>query len=375
MESDHKGLPSFITQLNALITNMRLYAADHPQSKRYLTAACQDILNILQIRREVKLLLIGDDIVVDDQPIQSDSANLIKFQHILREHGVESIVFSRDLTKEEFQSFAENLSNTEGKTLHSSHSIKIGKVALKVGSKKPEEISENNENLSAIKALRDKRYDTIKELYFDAQHHKKFDIKGVDDIIQAFIKGFTDGLNPLGLLAPLKSADEYTFTHVINVCILTMGLAEALGFSGKHLYNIGVASMLHDVGKLFIPSKIIDKPDRLTEKERSIIETHSIQGARYILRLDNIPKIAVLGALEHHIKYDGSGYPNIKGGWKTNIVSQMITISDVFDALRSRRSYSDPKPMAMIFRILNDEKGTTFNPFLVDTFMKIIMKS
>ncbi len=191
-------------------------------------------------------------------------------------------------------------------------------------------------------------------------------------MLKAFIKGFSKGLPPMALLAILKSADEYTFTHVINVCILTMSQAESLGFKGEYLYQIGIASVLHDVGKLFVPEEIIRKPDMLTREERSIIETHTIKGAKYILNLENIPKLAVLGAMEHHIKYNGSGYPLIRGGWQPNIVSQMIAIADVFDALRSRRSYSEPKSLELIKQILQQEKGTTFNPFLVDNFLKLI---
>jgi len=170
----------------------------------------------------------------------------------------------------------------------------------------------------------------------------------------------------------LKSIDEYTFTHVINVCILTMSQAESLGFSGEHLYQIGVASVMHDAGKLFIPEEILNKPGKLSEKERAIIETHTTKGARYIIGLENIPRIAVLGALEHHIKYDGTGYPSIRRKWNPNLVSQMIAIADVFDALRSRRSYSEPKSTEQIIKILIEEKGSAFNPFLVDHFIKLI---
>ena len=231
---------------------------------------------------------------------------------------------------------------------------------------------DENEKIESLREIRDAKLDEIKSLYGSAQRHRKIDIRGVDDMIKAFIQGFTYGINPLGLMASLKSSDEYTFTHVVNVCILTMGQAEALGFGGNQLYQIGVASMLHDVGKLFIPDEIINKPGRLTEEERSVVESHTTQGARYLLRIDHIPKLAVLGAIEHHIRYDGTGYPSFSGGWKPNIVSQMIAVSDVFDALRSRRVYSEPKPADFVFNVLNKEKGKAFNPFLVNNFMKMI---
>jgi HD-GYP domain-containing protein (c-di-GMP phosphodiesterase class II) len=234
------------------------------------------------------------------------------------------------------------------------------------------QLADKNEKIQPIREVHDEKLNEIKELYHTAQRYKRIDIRGVDDIIKAFVQGFTHGINPLGLMASLKSSDEYTFTHVVNVCILTMAQSEALGFEGNYLYKIGVASLLHDVGKLFIPEEIINKPGKLTDEERSVIETHTIKGARYLLRIVNIPKLAVLGAIEHHIKFDGTGYPSFGSGWKTNIVSQMIAISDVFDALRSRRVYSEPKPEDLIFKILKEEKGKTFNPFLVNNFFKII---
>ena len=231
---------------------------------------------------------------------------------------------------------------------------------------------EEKESLEELMEVRDLKYSEIKQLYHSMKAQKQVDVRGVDDMIKSFIKGFAHGLNPINLLASMKSADEYTFTHVVNVCILTMSQAESLGFKGKHLYQIGIASALHDVGKLFIPDEIISKPGKLTQNERKIIEGHSVKGARYILRMKEIPKLAVLGALEHHIRYDGTGYPELKGEWQPNIVSQMISIADVFDAMRSRRPYQEPKPMALILKILEEEKWTTFNPALVDNFFNLI---
>jgi hypothetical protein len=103
-----------------------------------------------------------------------------------------------------------------------------------------------------------------------------------------------------------------------------MSLAESLGFSGENLHQMGVASLLHDVGKIFIPEEILNKPGKLSQDERAIIETHTVKGARYLLGLEGIPKLAVISAFEHHLKYDGSGYPSIKGGWTPNIASQII---------------------------------------------------
>jgi response regulator RpfG family c-di-GMP phosphodiesterase len=85
-----------------------------------------------------------------------------------------------------------------------------------------------------------------------------------------------------------------------------------------------------------------------------------------------MPKLAFISALEHHVRYDGSGYPDMQSGWRPNIVSQMIAVSDMFDAMRSRRPYQEPKPDGLIIKILLEESGTSFNPYLVQSFLRIV---
>ena len=135
---------------------------------------------------------------------------------------------------------------------------------------------------------------------------------------------------------------------------------------------MGVASLLHDVGKIFIPEEILNKPGKLSQEERAIVETHTVKGARYLLGLEGIPKLAFISALEHHLKYDGSGYPSIKGGWTPNIASQIICVADVFDAMRSKRSYQEAMPLTRIEEVLRNGSGTSFNPQLVDHFLKLV---
>jgi HD-GYP domain-containing protein (c-di-GMP phosphodiesterase class II) len=366
----------FISHFNASVNNIRLYSMDHPQVKNYISTAYTILVDIFRIKKEMTLLLIDNDLVVDNTPIRSAGAHIVQFVSILKESGIERITLVAGLTGNDFSSFVREFASSDDSVIRSSQFIKLGKIDVKVKKEAADAMptlsEEEKENLEELMEIRDLKYSELKQLYHNMKAQKQVDVRGVDDMIKSFIKGFAHGLNPINLLASIKSADEYTFTHVVNVCILTMSQAESLGFKEKHLYQIGIASALHDVGKLFIPDEIISKPGKLTQNERKIIEGHSVKGARYILRMKEIPKLAVLGALEHHIRYDGTGYPELKGEWEPNIASQMIAIADVFDAMRSRRPYQEPKPMDLILQVLEKEKGTTFNPVLVDNFFNLI---
>ena len=108
----------------------------------------------------------------------------------------------------------------------------------------------------------------------------------------------------------------------------------ALGIDGQLLHDIGLAAMLHDMGKLFLPEEVLTKPGKLDEKEWELMKLHPVRGAQYLLSTPGVPQLAVITAYEHHMNYDLSGYPQVPQGWRQHLCSQMTTISDFFDALR-----------------------------------------
>lgn len=374
----HQDMVQLISDLNAAINNINMYSTEHPQAKRYLDTAYQNLSDILRINKKITLLAIDENLIADNFSLKASGPHLTQFIRILKDSAIERLTFISGLPKTNFMDLILFLAAGESKPIRSNEFIKVGKIDLKVheasAGKLTSSSKEQDEQLQKLIELRDIKFYELKTLYQEIKQNKAMDIREVENMIKAFIGGFARGLNPLGLLASLKSSDEYTFTHVVNVCILTVIQAESLGIDGQHLCNIGIASVLHDVGKLFIPQEILNKPGALTQAERKVIESHTVLGAQYLLRMKDIPHLAVLGALEHHLKYDKSGYPKLPAAWKPNIASQMITVADVFDALRSRRSYSEPMSRGLAMKILTEEKGTTFHPILVDNFLKLITR-
>lgn len=382
-ESDlHAELGQVLAQLNAAVTNTSLYSPTHPQVAQYIEKAHTLLQNLLRIKPDITVMLIGDDLVADQRPLPAGSGYVANFVRIMKKKSIERLSFIDGMQKAELQELIRELAASDATSVRSSAGIKLGKVELRI--KADEELPGGGDGSSApgdppeafkeLLALTTSELDELKEVYLSAKKHRKIDVRGIDDMVKGFVKGFRQEINPLTLLASLKSSHEYTFTHVTNVCILTMSQAEGLGFSGEHLHQIGVASLLHDIGKIFMPDEILSKPGMLTPEERRTIETHTVKGARYLMGIEGIPKLAILAALEHHQKFDGSGYPSIKGGWTPNITSQMISVADVFDAMRSRRSYQEPLPPEKIEGVLMKGKGTSFNPVLVDRFLSMIKR-
>ncbi len=374
----HEGISRVIAQFTAAITNTGLYSPAHPQVAQYVERAYSVLTDLLRLRPEITIILVGDDLVAEGRPLPVSGAYVQNFVRIMKKKAVGRVTFLPGLPRTELQALIQDLASPDSVSVKSSPYIKLGKVELRVkedtGQQTLSSPDVSAEDMSALLSLNAAELDELKELYFNIKRHRRLDVRGVDEIVTGFIKSFRQEINPMGLLANIKSVHEYTFTHVTNVGILTMSQAESLGFKGDHLHQIGVASLLHDVGKLFIPDEILSKVGVLTPEERKVIETHTVKGARYLMGLDGIPKLAVLAALEHHLKYDGTGYPSIKGGWRPNIVSQMISIADVFDAMRSKRSYQDAMPLEKIEEVLRKGSGTSFNPKLVEHFLRLIKR-
>ena len=169
-------------------------------------------------------------------------------------------------------------------------------------------------------------------------------------------------------LLQLRQFDEYTTTHSLNVSVLSMGLAEWLGLSGRDVRAIGVAGLLHDLGKVTIPKEILNKPGDFTDQEREVMNSHSAEGARMILTSDQQLDLAAAVAYEHHIMIDGGGYPSLRYPRDCHFASKLVHVCDVYDALRTNRPYRAPWPAQKVMAYIDEKSGTEFDGAMAHAF-------
>jgi putative nucleotidyltransferase with HDIG domain len=176
-----------------------------------------------------------------------------------------------------------------------------------------------------------------------------------------------DALIPL---IRLQSHDAYTVTHITNVAVLSMALASALGFSAEFVHDSGTAALLHDVGKLKVPPDVLSSPTRLTESQIVLMKRHPEDGARMLMGTDQLPELAAVVAFEHHLQFDGGGYPAVPAGWKTHIGSEITHVADVYDALRSDRPYRQGLAAETAAQMMNADSGRVFDPYVLKVFFE-----
>jgi HD-GYP domain-containing protein (c-di-GMP phosphodiesterase class II) len=184
-----------------------------------------------------------------------------------------------------------------------------------------------------------------------------------------------DDTNLMSLTA-IKSFDEYTFAHSVNVCILSVALGGRLGLSKKNLSELGYAALFHDIGKVRIPLEILNKPRELNEEEWKQMREHPVLGVKALLSrraLDKFSLRAMVVAFEHHLKVDLSGYPQLSLKKDLNLFTRIVTIADVYDSMTSGRVYARmPLTPDVALKKMMDEAGKTFDPVLLKVFMNML---
>jgi putative nucleotidyltransferase with HDIG domain len=190
----------------------------------------------------------------------------------------------------------------------------------------------------------------------------------VDGLAQAVVQN----RSALMALTALKDYDNYTFTHMVNVSILTMAQARGLGVDGPMLREFGLAALMHDIGKVKTPSEILNKPDKLTDEEFTIMKRHVVDGAEILRSTADIPPLAPVVAFEHHLRLDGTGYPHGVSRPTLNLATMLCGIADVYDAMRSQRKYQQAFPSERIIAVLQRNDGKQFDQNLVRRFVQLV---
>jgi len=171
-----------------------------------------------------------------------------------------------------------------------------------------------------------------------------------------------------------ESRDPETGGHIKRMSRYSQLLAKLAGLDDEEVKLILYASPLHDIGKIAIADHILLKPGRFEKEEFEIMKTHALLGAKMLDGADKYPilKAGKIIALEHHEKYDGTGYPNGIKGENIHLYARIVTIADVFDALSSKRCYKEPMPLEKTLQIMKEDSGTHFDPKLIELFLKNI---
>jgi putative nucleotidyltransferase with HDIG domain len=173
-------------------------------------------------------------------------------------------------------------------------------------------------------------------------------------------------------LTAMRNYDNYTFTHMVNVSILAMAQARALGIDGKLLREFGMSALMHDIGKVRTPKEILNKPGKLTDEEFSQMRLHPVHGARILSQIQSDKVVSILpGVKYHHERWDGKGYPEGLKGEEIPMLGRVLGVADFLDALSSDRSYRKGLTLDEALAMVKDLEGKAFDPVVVKAAVEL----
>ena len=214
-------------------------------------------------------------------------------------------------------------------------------------------------------------FEHIRELMSDTQG-KPVDMTAARPCVEAVIQSLNRNRDALIALTKLKKNDKDTHTHSVNVAIIAIAYAQYLGLPQDKLPLVGLAGLFHDYGKIFIPQVVLNAPRKLTPAERTVMQAHVELGHAHLAREQDANHEILQGVMQHHEKYNGTGYPNRLKGNTISIYGLILSLSDHYDALSSQRVYKDPMPANVALAVMYKMRNQVWAPGYVERFIKML---
>ena len=181
-----------------------------------------------------------------------------------------------------------------------------------------------------------------KKIVLRARQTGRPDLRHAKRVVQPVVDGIMKHEYSIVGMTAVKDHDEYTYAHCVNVSVLSVSMGQALGLNRQQLADLGVAALLHDIGKLSIPGDTLRKPAALTAEEWVLMRRHPLEGAKMVIRMPGLSQVmldTMRVCLEHHMNFDRTGYPEITLDWGQSAMSRIVALADCFDAMTAHRAY------------------------------------
>lgn len=234
------------------------------------------------------------------------------------------------------------------------------------------DIVEFREELKEAKKIRSEAESLVKDFMTSLKLEGEIKAEKVHETVGKMVDSIFRNQDALTSLSRLKSFDNYTFTHSVNVSILAIAIGRHAGVKKESLHDLGVGAILHDIGKMLVPETILNKPGALTDAEFAEMKKHTAFAADILADTQDISDTSRRVAMEHHEKFDGSGYHSKLSGKDINYFARIAAVADVYDAMTSNRVYTKGMPPEEALKKIYLSRGAHFDPEFVDRLIKCL---
>jgi putative nucleotidyltransferase with HDIG domain len=359
------------------ISTMNLYKEGHPARARAVDKAYEHLVLLQQEAETPRFSFLGEEIILDNRPMRE--LKHWDWAPRFSGAGLQRLEFIGPVTRDDFDAFLEEaLIRVMGMPIKTAEirqgrpsNIRYGEVGLQGEEGGSGTGAEHVATATLGYSLREE-IGTLEWLQEELRSGRQLHMLEAEGIVRSLSVAMHGDQAFFIPLLRLKEYDQYTVTHALNVAVLTMALSEFLGLSPREVRAFGISGLLHDMGKVKIPEEILNKPGKLTDEERLVINAHTTEGARLILEAEAHLDLAAVVAYEHHRRIDGGGYPSLKFRRACHHASDLVHVCDVFDALRTHRPYREAWPAERALGIIQEGAGPEFDKDVAEAFVKMM---
>ena len=377
---------SFLISLGQALATMSLYGEGHPARERALDASFEQLLTMTDANPCVEYSFLGGESVVGTRVMTELST--WDWASKLSAARIERIEIDADVTREAYLEFVEELfRQVAGRCFDTAETRQLVRPPIRFGQLKVKDPGTGGAPGPRLKDLKDsgapdgvagiavdlsEEVAAVRWIHSEVQDGGSIPMAEVEAVVHALASAMHQSEQMLVPLLTLKQYDQYTTTHACNVSVLAMGLSERLGFSPAETRAVGVAGLLHDIGKVAVPHELLVKPGRFTDEERKIVQRHPIDGARLILERERGLGLAAVVAFEHHVFLNGEGYPALRFPRACHYASRIVHVCDIYDALCTDRPYRQAWEPEQALTYLVEQSGRELDPEIVQAFSEMV---
>ncbi len=401
--SDRPG--EILRLLSRARRNAALYGAAHPFIMETFSDLQQLLQEALSRRPSIKLFIHEDTFFVENTVLLEDSLQLYPLLIAFEEREINIIQLDAGVEPWELKHLIEilNLAPKEVRQLGGAGAylaerkvqhIKLGSAAgvgvekagleWTTGLRDAEDSQTSDAGIQAPPGqTRNVKVDphdayraglrVMDEMTYQASRNLPLSLRKARVVVNSFIDILAEDNTALPAVAILKNYDEDTYHHSVSVSILSILIGSQLNLDRKLLITLGLAGLLHDIGKVRVPRELLAKPATLTPEEEKIVRRHTMYGAHVLRDLPGLSRLAMVVAFEHHTNYDLSGYPQVTRKEMPHLLTRIVHVADVFDAATSsRRAYRRPMLQDQVLKVILDGAGTIFDPVVAKLALLVL---
>jgi putative nucleotidyltransferase with HDIG domain len=375
-----------IIKLHILMKVSQIYDQRNVALDQVVQGTLKLINHFLKSEGSLSLQVIRDGIFINQKRLKIGIDSYIGFKFVLEQLQKKRVgeiricaVLDEDMLKE----FVYRLMNLSDADEENAKKLQdnLSQLGIKSIAFEPLEIFEEDEFFAqtdpkeAGKRVFFETIGVIKGVVTGINKKQFIDARKLKRMVQGAVNLMVKDESILLGLTTIKNYDEYTFNHCVNVAVYSLAIGRRLGFSKKILAELGITSLLHDIGKAKIPREIINKPDKLDDDEWRLMKEHPLTGVEMILKIKQLGEMSpkmVIGVFEHHLNCDLTGYPRLIRKKDLTLFGKIIKIADCYDAMTTPRAYRRKpyRPEQALAIMVREKKG--FDPILLKVFICII---